>query len=98
MKGIEDLGLEEDQEKDHYFNLFHWISVKTPGQILRYTRHCPGIEPMWYRKAGRLAKEDIKHCKHCGGELIFEFQIMPQLFNFVHELAKVDWGTIVIYS
>ena len=42
-----------------------------------------------------LMCENFKKCK---GDLIFEMQIMPQLFNYFHELAQIDWGTIIIYT
>ena len=85
----------EKVEKDPYFDLFQWVSLQTPQQILRYTRHFPGLEPLWYKKQ---AKEPGKLCKHCGGEMMFEFQVMPQLFNYVPELANTDWATIVVYT
>lgn len=37
-------------------------------------------------------------CERCGKPMVFEMQIMPQMFVFVEELAYVDWDTIAIYT
>jgi len=89
---------EGDLFKDQFFELFQWVSLQEYLQILRYTRHYPGISPLWYGKTGIKGKDKKETCKHCGGETIFEFQIMPQLFNYFPVLVKVDWGTIIIYT
>ncbi len=98
VKDIEEQEFEKEKHKDHYFGLFQWVSLQTPNQVLRYARHFPGVQPLWYRKEGVVRKEQLAKCKNCGGELVFEFQIMPQLFNFVPALAKVDWATIIVYT
>ncbi len=97
IKELEDMALEREAEmEDRYFDLFQWVSMQTPNQVLRYARHFPGIEPLWYKKEGRLMAKP--KCGHCGGETVFEMQIMPQLFNYVPELAQTDWATIIVYT
>lgn len=43
---------------------------------------------------------DIPSCK-CGHPRKFEFQIMPQLLNFLNldpQISDLDWGTVVVFS
>jgi hypothetical protein len=42
--------------------------------------------------------DSIPPCPRCGSQRIFEFQIMPQLFDILKELMLVDWSTIAIYT
>ena len=28
-------------------------------------------------------KEPVTRCQHCGGEMVFEFQLMPSLVNYL---------------
>ena len=37
-------------------------------------------------------------CNNCGGDVVFEFQIMPYLFLIEPKIAFNDIGTIVIYT
>jgi len=106
--------VELDKEKsdstnqDKIFELFQLICQRNPKQILRYTRHYSEIEPLWYQEKGikqiyekyelKLNGKTNKKCKHCGGNLIFEMQIMPQLFNYIEKFISVDWGTILVYT
>eukprot|EP00126_Sphaerothecum_destruens_P002387 Sdes_comp15827_c0_seq1m4904 len=92
---------------DETFKQFqHRISAE-PEQICRYER---GGQPLWVsdqidQKLNSLC------CKSCGGKVVFEFQILPQLLYFlrVERLQEstdsyenirhsIDWGTLAIYT
>eukprot|EP00826_Nyctotherus_ovalis_P042839 TRINITY_DN446_c0_g1_i4.p2 TRINITY_DN446_c0_g1~~TRINITY_DN446_c0_g1_i4.p2 ORF type:complete len:226 (+),score=76.78 TRINITY_DN446_c0_g1_i4:342-1019(+) len=98
LKEVEEAQKERDQYKDQFFELFQWVSLQDQKQILRYTRHYPGISPLWYGKTGILPRDGAEKCRHCGGKMVFEFQVMPQLFNYFPQLVRVDWGTVVVYT
>lgn len=45
--------------------------------------------------------DDIPKCDECGQERQFEFQVMPQLINYLKledVLHSVDWGILAIYT
>lgn len=101
--------VQEEQErdeagrKDEVFDLFQSVCSKNPEQVLRYVRHCKGIGPLWYHGKGLATQADAvkrgtQKCKHCGGAMRLEMQIMPQIFNYVKQFVNVDWGTILIYT
>lgn len=57
-------------------------------------------EPLWVSDEGKPSKDDIPRCK-CGSERVFEFQIMPQLLNYLHVDSleeSADWGTLLVYT
>ena len=64
-------------------------------QVVRYYRN--DFYPLWFSSEKMLSIANTK-CKNCGGEVEFEFQIMPYLFNIEPQVCGVDIGTIVIYT
>ena len=42
--------------------------------------------------------QSIPNCPICGSKRLFEFQIMPQIFNQLQELMLVDWNTVSFYT
>jgi len=60
------------QQEDIFFNLFSKVVNFDPKQIVRYCRD--DIFPLWFCKNGMLSMKNSK-CKHCGGSMIFEFQV-----------------------
>lgn len=64
---------------------------------MRYCRS-PRLQPMWSSDKQTLSKDKIPQCEKCGAARIFEFQIMPQLFDYLEPLHMVDWDTICIYT
>lgn len=98
MRGIEEAQKEREQHKDQFFELFQWVSLQDQQQVLRYAKHYPGISPLWYGKTGTMGRDGTAKCEHCGGKTTFEFQVMPQLFNYFPQLTAVDWGTVVVYT
>ncbi|OWR45352.1 pcdc2/rp-8 [Danaus plexippus plexippus] len=82
--------------EDKVFNKFSKRIARHPDQVLRYDR--AGI-PLWITmNSGNLP---IPNCKYCNGERHFEFQIMPQLLNFINvgiEFNSIDWGVLAVYT
>ncbi|PFX34898.1 Programmed cell death protein 2 [Stylophora pistillata] len=82
---------------DKQFRKFKKRIAREPKQVLRY--HQNG-EPLWVSDEGKPSKDDIPRCK-CGSERVFEFQIMPQLLNYLHVDSleeSADWGTLLVYT
>ncbi|KAJ1984044.1 hypothetical protein H4R34_000906 [Dimargaris verticillata] len=76
-----------------------------PDQILRYVRTDYGrkdTKPLWVSDIDRPTAKNIPPCDHCGAERQFEFQILPQLLNYLGEdhmaQSSLDWGTLLVYS
>ena len=106
MEVIEKIQLDKDKDeisnKDEGFDLFQLICQKNPSQILRYTRFCTDVEPLWYQAKGlKQMYEKLsmhKKCHYCGSDMIFEMQVMPQVFDYVKDVINVDWGIIVVFT
>lgn len=85
-----------NQMEDEIFSKFRSTIDKYPDQIIRYDR------------AGKILHISVKNhateipkCLDCNGERIFEFQIMPQLLNFLNfenAFKCIDWGTLGIFT
>lgn len=83
---------------DNVFNKFSKRVARHPDQILRYDR---GGHPLWITGNNDNSVLDISNCQYCNGERQFEFQIMPQLLNFIEvgiELNSIDWGVLAVYT
>ncbi|XP_002164677.2 programmed cell death protein 2 isoform X1 [Hydra vulgaris] len=68
-----------------------------PEQIVRYELNG---EPLWVSSENIPKEQDIPLCK-CGSKRQFEFQILPQMLNYLGvETTKesIDWGTLVVYT
>ena len=59
--------------EDIFYDLFSKVVGYDNKQILRYNRE--DTIPMWFCKNGMLTLKNTK-CKVCGGEVIFEFQVI----------------------
>ncbi|XP_045764783.1 programmed cell death protein 2 [Maniola jurtina] len=83
--------------EDKVYNKFRKRIARHPNQVLRYDR---GGAPLWITKvSGNLIT--VPECQYCNGDRQFEFQIMPQLLNFINvgiELNSIDWGVLAIYT
>jgi len=80
---------------DIIYDLFSKVVSYDQEQIIRYCRD--DLLPLWFNKNGMLTMKNTK-CKNCNGELIFEFQVMPNIFNLYREIMNIDIGIIVIYT
>jgi len=85
-------------KSDKVFNKFRKRVAYEPEQILRYDL---GGEPLWVSPDNTPEKKDIPPCPRCKGKRVFEFQVMPQLLNYLGKDSvegSVDWGTIAVYT
>ncbi|KAG0303547.1 Programmed cell death protein 2, partial [Dissophora globulifera] len=90
---------------DSAFLTFQKRIALYPDQVLRYARmeyELTNPEPLYVSDAGIPKAEDIPPCPHCGQERTFEFQILPQLLNYMaidHSASDaLDFGTVLVYS
>ncbi|XP_076752195.1 zinc finger protein RP-8 [Xylocopa sonorina] len=85
-----------NQQEDQVFSKFLSIVDKFPDQVLRYDR---GGNILFISPGSKI--DDIPKCSECNGDRQFEFQIMPQLLNFLNfdiGLKCVDWGILAVFT
>ena len=103
---IEKIEEESDDEKENdkmidtsnqdiIMNLFTNVTNYDKKQVIRYYRN--NYYPLWFTQEKILSTKNTK-CINCGGDVEFEFQIMPYLFLIQPKIAFNDIGTIVIYT
>lgn len=88
-------GCEDIDDKD--FRKFRKECSKAPKQVIRYRRN--GI-PLWIadkEKTVQALIENVPPCNICGSQRQYEFQIMPQMLNYLKD-PNVDWGVLAIYT
>nr|XP_014338015.1 PREDICTED: programmed cell death protein 2 [Bos mutus] len=93
---LESMAKHESKE-DRIFQKFKTKISLEPEQILRYGR---GIAPLWISGENIPKEKDIPDCP-CGAKRLFEFQVMPQLLNYLKadRLGRsVDWGVLAIFT
>nr|XP_033795707.1 programmed cell death protein 2 [Geotrypetes seraphini] len=86
-----------ETKEDKVFEAFKKRIASEPEQILRY---CIGSDPIWISNEKVPQEKDIPNCP-CGAKRIFEFQVMPQLLNYLKADSlneSIDWGTLVVYT
>ncbi|PNF25052.1 Programmed cell death protein 2 [Cryptotermes secundus] len=84
--------------EDRQFSKFTSRIKRNPDQVLRYNR---GGVPLWISTHHIPNEEDIPHCEYCGTQRQFEFQILPQMLNYLgldSTEDSVDWGTLAVYT
>jgi pre-rRNA-processing protein TSR4 len=89
-------------EADTNMIKFHTITSIAGDQVLRYSRW-DEYGPLWVSNVQTKKEDAVPICPECGHQRKFEFQIMPQLLNFLkpHEIGgigEIDWGTLVVYT
>ena len=84
-----------DINHDLFYDIFSSVVEYDQQQIIRYYRN--NYYPLWFTKNNILTVNNTK-CKNCGGNVEFEFQIMPYIFLLEEKISKIDIGTIVIYT
>ena len=103
---IEKIEVESDDEKENdkiidstnqdiIMNLFTKVINYDKKQVIRFYRN--NYYPLWFTQERMLTTKNTK-CTNCGGNVEFEFQIMPYLFMIQPKIAFNDIGTIVIYT
>ncbi|KAK0161383.1 hypothetical protein PV327_009859 [Microctonus hyperodae] len=83
-------------DEDKVFIKFQNTIRDDPDQVLRYNR---GGVPLYI--TSKNEPNNIPNCEKCNGERQFEFQIMPQLLNYLNLPANVkslDWGTLLVFT
>ncbi|XP_013109400.2 programmed cell death protein 2 [Stomoxys calcitrans] len=82
---------------DKYFRKFRKECAKAPKQVIRYMRDG---DPIWIADAEKTIKgiaANVPSCSICSTQRKFEFQIMPQMLNYLQDSA-LDWGVLAIYT
>ena len=103
---IEKIEAESDDEKENdkiidssnqdiIMGLFTKVTNYDKKQVIRYYRN--NFYPLWFTQEKMLTTKKTK-CTNCGGNVEFEFQIMPYIFMIEPKIAFNDIGTIVIYT
>lgn len=72
--------------RDLAFERFSRATRDPPDQVLRYAR---GGECVWPYAAGRLGADE-RRCVQCGGRLVFEFEVLPQMLCFLEQGTDAD--------
>ncbi|XP_055838047.1 programmed cell death protein 2 [Episyrphus balteatus] len=87
---------EDDENADISFRHFKEQVAKNPSQILRYDI---GGEPLWIADTAKTIGTNIQipPCPNCSAARHFEFQIMPQMLNYLKD-DVIDWGVLAVYS
>ncbi|XP_033755990.1 programmed cell death protein 2-like [Pecten maximus] len=94
----------ETYEEDHvvhgdkYFYKFSKRIAVCPQQCIRY--HWNGNPLYISRPDPKLTSTLV--CNNCGGQAVYELQLLPALVNFLHVQDKSDpateFGTVILYS
>ena len=95
-KDLESMATSEDI-LDQNFKQFKKRIEKEPDQVLRYQK---GGNPLWVSDKNTASSANIPDCE-CGAKRQFEFQILPQLLNYLDVTtveSKLDWGTLAVYT
>ncbi|KAL6487037.1 hypothetical protein MHYP_G00036630 [Metynnis hypsauchen] len=95
-KELESMAHHESQDSK-VFQKFKKRIAPEPEQVLRY---CRGGAPLWVSSEHVPGTADVPKCP-CGANRNFEFQIMPQLLNYLkvdRPDASIDWGMLAIYT
>uniref|UniRef100_A0A2K6QFR8 Programmed cell death protein 2 n=1 Tax=Rhinopithecus roxellana TaxID=61622 RepID=A0A2K6QFR8_RHIRO len=87
-----------ESREDNIFQKFKTQIAFEPAQILRYGR---GIAPIWISGENIPQEKDIPENILCDAKRMFEFQVMPQLLNYLKagRLGKsIDWGILAVFT
>lgn len=86
-----------EEVDDKHFRTFRKECAKEPKQIIRYKR---SGQPLWISDTDKTVKnvlQNVPVCDLCGTARQYEFQIMPQMLNYLKD-PVVDWGILAIYT
>ncbi|KZC07423.1 PREDICTED: programmed cell death protein 2 [Dufourea novaeangliae] len=85
-----------NQKEDEIFSEFRLTIDQYPDQILRYNR---GGKVLYISAENKI--NEVPKCSECNEERQFEFQIMPQLLNFLNlknAYECIDWGILAVFT
>ena len=94
-------------KSDKHFLRFQKRIAAEPNQVLRYARvdgrdRGAAPSPLFASDLGQIQPETIENCSLCGQKREFEFQILPQMLNYlgVDDTQKdaLDWGSLFVYT
>ncbi|XP_045593705.1 programmed cell death protein 2-like isoform X2 [Procambarus clarkii] len=72
---------------------------RSPQQVLRYCRE-EGSSPLWLHPPGQ--SEVATKCQFCGGSMVFEMQITPQLVLHLRvagvQGTPLEFGTVTVFT
>ncbi|KAI3635742.1 hypothetical protein MIR68_006380 [Amoeboaphelidium protococcarum] len=96
----------EDSETgvDRMFLKFQKRIRNDLDQVLRYARSvdCLNPEPLYVSEQNIPQQKSIPQCLNCKSERTFEFQLMPQILNYLgldhRDTKSLDFGSIMIYT
>ncbi|KAJ3026581.1 Programmed cell death protein 2, partial [Rhizophlyctis rosea] len=101
----EDADFEETNVVDKAFMKFQKRVEIEPDQVVRYARVSYESEPptpLYVSSHAIPTYSDLPPCPTCHAPRTFEFQIMPQLLNFLDidhsSMDALDWGTVMVFS
>ncbi|KAK2581356.1 hypothetical protein KPH14_008122 [Odynerus spinipes] len=95
-RDIEDLSKMANADEDEVFTRFRTKIENYPEQVIRYEY---GGQILYI--SGNTQIKDVPKCSICGGERQFEFQIMPQLLNYLNfkdTINSLDWGILAVFT
>jgi len=87
----------ENKKADETFANFRERINREPDQIIRYDL---GKQPLWVSAENIPKRAEIPRCS-CGSERQFEFQVLPQMINYLGvetTMESIDWGTLCVYT
>ncbi|CAH0482382.1 unnamed protein product [Peronospora belbahrii] len=100
----EALGHTKDQD-EQYVRFLTRVAI-AKNQVLRYC--CWENEAVLWVHSEGTHSGDVPPCERCGSERKFEFQVLPQLLNYLGvdlqgtlgDIASrtCEWGTLVVYT
>jgi len=93
-----DLRKLESQKVDETFAHFRERIDREPEQVIRYDI---GKTPLWVSSANAATQGNIPRCPACGSERQFEFQVLPQMINYLGvetTMDSIDFGTLCVYT
>ncbi|KAK9821140.1 hypothetical protein WJX81_007543 [Elliptochloris bilobata] len=74
--------------------------ARRPQQVLRYCFE-DGARPLWPGAECVPSAADVPPCVHCRAPRRFEFQVLPQLLNWLNADESggdgMDWGAIAVF-
>lgn len=96
-----------NRERDAAFDRMRRMMKYAPDQVIRYWR---AGEVLWGGATNQC--HEVGACEKCGGERVFEMQIMPQLVYYLERVEEgqtiekiarrlrddMDWLTIAVYT
>ena len=102
VEDLEDCSTEPEDQVTEDKNWKRWQKVVKceKDQVIRYQRTG---NPLWISANNVPGEDQIPKCEYCGSKRVFEFQIMPQLLDYLKlnnsvDDKSIDWGILAVYT